>query len=121
MNPWRYYEVTHSSHAIMNPSSEARLEALAGVLELAPHKRILDVGCGHAELLLRWFELTGSTGIGVDASPYQAKRAQENVALRAPGAIEIIESRGEDFSTKECFDVACCLGATWVWGGTAAH
>jgi len=119
MDPWLYFEVTHSTHQIMNPSSPARLEALVEVLELKAGHRVLDMGCGHAELLLRWHELAGTTGIGIDASPYQAERARERVSQRAPGAVEIIEGRGQDFATEEKFDVSCCLGVTWIWGGFA--
>ena len=117
MDPWRYYEVTHSNHAIMNPTSDARLVTLAEVLALQPQQLVLDVGCGHGELLLRWFELAGTTGVGVEASPYQAKRARDQVAQRAPGRVVIMEGRGEDFASEDRFDVSCCLGATWIWGG----
>lgn len=118
MDMWRYYEVTHASHTVMNPSSEERLDELADVLGLTASSRVLDVGCGHAELLIRWNRSSGATGIGIDASPHHSERARRRVAEQAPeGAIEVIHGRGEEFTTGERFDVAVCLGASWIWGG----
>lgn len=118
MDTWRYFELTHSTHEVMNPSSPARLDALADVLRLGSRSRVLDVGCGHAELLLRWHARHGATGVGVDASPYHSARARRRVAERGAAAgIEIVHGRGEDHATDERFDVACCLGASWIWNG----
>jgi len=118
VDTWRYFELTHSTHELMNPSSPARLDALGEVLGLGARSRVLDVGCGHAETLLRWNARHGVTGVGIDASPYHAARARRRVQERgAAAAIEIVHARGEDFATDERFDVACCLGASWIWKG----
>ncbi len=75
------------------------------------------MACGHGVMMQQWHERFGATGVGVEASPYTAARARTLAADRAPRAIEIVEGRGEDFATDERFDVACCLGAAWIWGG----
>jgi SAM-dependent methyltransferase len=120
MDMWRYYEVTHSGHDVMNPSSPDRLDELADALALGADARVLDLGCGHAEMLLRWHERRGVTGVGVDASPYAIQRARERKEARAPRAdIALVHGRGEDFRTEERFDAACCIGASWIFGGHA--
>jgi SAM-dependent methyltransferase len=118
VDTWRYYELTHSTHDVMNPTSPARLDALADALRLDRATSVLDVACGHAELLLRWHERHGAAGVGVEASPYAAARAHARVAERGAGSsVTIVHGRGEDFETAERFDVACCVGASWIWNG----
>ena len=96
-----------------------RMDALAQALRLEKGQHVLDMGCGHAEMLLRWHERLGVDGVGVEASPYTAKRAREWAIRRGKGAVQIVEARGEDFRTDERFHVAACLGASWIWGGFA--
>lgn len=117
MDTWRYFELTHSTHELMNPSCLERMDELGEAIGLKAGARVLDVACGHAAMLLRWQRRFGVTGLGVDASPYHSRRARERVAADAPEALEVREGRGEDLRTEERFDVACCLGATWIWQG----
>lgn len=120
MDRWRYYDLTHARHDVMNPMAPARLDELGDALRLEAADRVLDVACGHAELLLRWHARFGVTGVGLDASPFTIARARRRVAERAPGAgLELVHARGEEFAPSERFDVACCVGASWIWGGHA--
>lgn len=118
MDMWRYFEITHALHTVMNPSSGARLDELGDVLDLTASSRVLDVGCGHAELLIRWHRRFGATGLGIDASPYAFERARRRVEEHVPdGSVEVRHGKGEEFTTDERYDVAVCLGASWIWGG----
>lgn len=120
MDRWRYFEITHATHDLMNPSSGEQIEALGQAIGLGAGMRVLDLGCGHAEMLLRWQARFGITGVGVDASPYHAARASRRVAERGlSDRLEIIEGKGEDFRSAARFDVAACLGASWIFGGHA--
>ena len=117
MDTWRYFELTHSAHDLLNPFRPERLDLLGERLGLGPGSRVLDVACGHGEMLLRWHERLGVSGLGIDASPFHSRRARERAEARAPGAVEVREGRGEDLRTDELFDAACCLGASWIWHG----
>lgn len=119
MDLWRYYEITHATHRLMNPLVPEQVDELGRHLRLDSTHRVLDLGCGHAELLLRWHRAHGITGIGVDASPYHAARGKRRVEEAGlTDVLTIREERGEDFDAGgERFDVAVCMGATWIWGG----
>jgi SAM-dependent methyltransferase len=123
MDTWRYYAITHADHVVLNPTSPARLDELISLLALPPAARVLDIGCGTAEWLVRIAEQLGPGGlarsVGVDQSPQFVARARENVARRAPAAdITLLEMDGADYEPGPgSFDVACCLGASWVFGG----
>lgn len=120
MDIWRYYEVTHARHGIMNPLSESRLIEAGEVLGLDATTRVLDIACGHAEMLMLWHECFGITGVGVDASPYHIGRAWERKAARLPDAdLELRHGEGQELEIDERFDVVVCLGASWIWNGFA--
>jgi hypothetical protein len=57
--------------------------------------------------------------VGVDISPWEVPVARKRVEeRRLSGAIEIVEGDGAAFPvTPGSFDLAMCIGASWVWGG----
>jgi SAM-dependent methyltransferase len=120
MEMWRYYDVTHARHGLMNPFHPERILELGDVLRLDVSTRVLDIACGHAEMLMLWHERFGITGVGIDASPYHFARAVERKAARLPDAdLQLVEGDGKEFASDERFDVAVCLGASWIWDGHA--
>ncbi|MHC4548399.1 MAG: SAM-dependent methyltransferase [Planctomycetota bacterium] len=120
MDTWFYYDVTHALHTFCNPTSAATVDELGQVLGLGAGTRVLDIGCGFGEFLVRWAEQHSIAGVGVDASPYALARAERRRAERVSEAdLRFVETRGEDFTTSERFDVAMCVGASWIWNGFA--
>lgn len=120
MDMWRYFDVTHARHGLMNPFTPERILELGDVLRLDATTRVLDIACGHAEMLLLWHERFGITGVGVDASPFHHARGVERKEARAPDAdLELRHGDGAAFTSDERFDVAVCLGASWIWNGHA--
>ena len=125
MDRWKYYDITHRDHVLLNPLDSARLDELIGLLELPPRPRVLDVGSGTGELLIRLAEACGAgsgdgfRGTGVDLSPYFLARAREAAARRVPGAhLELLQMEGADYQAAPgAFDLACCVGASWIFGG----
>jgi|SRR2546422_10591742 len=70
MDSWKFYNIVHRCHRVMNPVNEDRLERLYDLLELKQGARVIDVGCGKGEMLIRLAEKYHVKGLRVDKSPY---------------------------------------------------
>ena len=68
--------VAHGDLTLYNPLSEADLDEAIGLLELAPHARVLDVACGPAEALRRIAARWEIEGVGYDADAELIERAR---------------------------------------------
>jgi SAM-dependent methyltransferase len=120
MDIWLYYEVTHANHTFCNPVSDRGIRDLEHFLDLGPGVRVLDIASGHGEMLIRFADRYEITGVGVDASPYAHRRAEERRAARVPEAdLTFVHGRGEEYRPpkRRAFDVAMCIGASWIWSG----
>jgi cyclopropane fatty-acyl-phospholipid synthase-like methyltransferase len=118
---WKYFGITHRNHLVCNPTSGPKLDELVECLPLRPGARVLDVACGKAELLLRIVARHEASGVGVDISPYEVEAATHRVASRGfDSRVSIVEADGAEYEAAPgSFDMAMCIGATWVWGGYA--
>ena len=125
MDTWKFYDITHRDHVVCNPTSPGKLDELIGLLDLPPDPRVLDIACGKGELLFRLAERIGGgagagfRAVGVDVSPFFVAELRSAAALRVPAAdLEILEMDGADYRPDPgTFDLACCLGASWVFDG----
>ena len=88
-------------------------------MELPRHARILDVGCGKAEMLIRAIEQCAGTGVGVDLNPAFLETARDRADRRIPdGALVLYASRIEDLARDlGTFDAVMCIGSTHALGG----
>jgi SAM-dependent methyltransferase len=116
---WTFFDITHRDHVVCNPLSLARLDEMIGLLDLAPGARVLDIACGKGELLVRLVERYGVRAVGVDLSPFSIRDARALAAARVPEAeLELLLLDGADYRSEAgSFDLACCLGASWTFGG----
>ena len=119
MDRWKYYGVTHRNHLVCNPTSEAKLDELVSLIPLKPGARVLDIACGKAELLLRIAQRHDASGVGVDISPYEIEEANRRATARQlDDRVEIVNGDGAEYdAAPDSFDLAMCIGATWVWNG----
>ena len=108
--------ITHGDRPFHNPLDPALIDVAIARLEVGRGDRVLDVGCGPGELLVRIAEQTGAGGLGVDTSPVVIEQARRRAAARAPGAdLEFaVREGGEPEGT---FAAACCLGSSHALGG----
>jgi SAM-dependent methyltransferase len=112
------FEALHHGMDIMNPLSSADLDKVVAALGASDGDRVLDLGCGHGELLLRLAAGTGIDGVGIDLSPWQIARAASRSAQRPQaGALSWLLGTAADIPAEPVWDVVACLGASWIWGG----
>ena len=79
---------------------------------------MLDIACGHGELLIRAATRAAIRGVGIDLSPWVIARSSASArrtALR--GTLEWRLGDAHDLRNDEVFDVVTCLGASWIWHG----
>jgi SAM-dependent methyltransferase len=105
---------THGDLAFHNPLDPAQLDDVIGRVPLHPDDRVLDVGCGPGELLLRLHAQHGAGGIGIDSSPVQIAAAR---ARTPPDAdIDFVEGDAGDLDGGG-FALTACLGSIHALGG----
>jgi SAM-dependent methyltransferase len=115
----RYHEIAETHHRILNPFTEPQLELLGEICRLQPSVRQLDLCCGKGEMLCRWSATYGISGVGVDLSPVFLKAARERaVELGCQDRLSFAEADAGQYSfPASSFDVASCIGATWIGKG----
>ena len=111
--------ISHRHMEILNPLTSEKIIKLGKLLKLKEGNKVIDFGCGSAELLIIWAEEFEITGIGIDISKDFCDRAKKKLAVRGlSDRIEIVCSNGADYVFEErAFDAATCIGATFIWGG----
>ena len=97
MDMWKFYDVTHREHVILNPTNGSKLAELVRLLGLPRGARVLDIACGKAEFLIRLAEAYGVCGIGVDISPFFAAEAERRLKERGHAVIVAAEGAGQKF------------------------
>jgi SAM-dependent methyltransferase len=124
----KFFDITHRDHVVCNPTSVGKLDELIGLLDLGPGARVLDIASGKGEFIVRVAERFGGPGglsfhgVTVDISPFCVADLRAKVGARVPEAdFEILEMDGADYRPEpDAFDLASCMGGSWVYGGHRA-
>ena len=114
--PW-YYAIAERDHDIQNPTSAEKIRLMGEWLRLGPESRVLDVASGKSGPALILASSFGCRITGVEQYSGFVEEARERIAGAGLGElIEVVESDGREFPLEpESWDVALCLGATFVW------
>jgi SAM-dependent methyltransferase len=114
--PW-YYAIAERDHDIQNPTSAEKIRLMGEGLRLGPESRVLDIACGKCGPALVLASEFGCRIVGVEQYSGFVEAGRERVAEAGLGdLIEVVESDGREFEIEpESWDVALCLGATFVW------
>src|ERR1051326_5969901 len=116
----RHYTIREVNHRVINPFSEEKLADLGRRLHLSPGWTVLDLACGKGELLSTWARDHGITGTGVAISTVTRELAEARAAeLGVADRVRFIHGDAGGYVADEPVDVASCIGATWIGGGTA--
>lgn len=106
------------------PVSEAKMAQVIDSLDLRSGQRVLDVGCGCGEVLIRLCERFQIQGIGIDTSPDHIAEAKRRVEGRVTeSAVRFVEADAQSFPVdSESLDLAICVGSSHAFGlGSEAY
>lgn len=99
-----------------SPISSAKADTLIDLLSLSSTDRVLDVGCGTGEFLIRIIEKFGARGVGVDVHSDSLASARSAAAGRGcEDRIEFIEADIRKYEIAEPFDCGVCMGASHAY------
>jgi SAM-dependent methyltransferase len=131
-HPLRFTTLAHRGRSILGPVSSARLDGLVDRLELAAGARVLEVGCGKGELLVRLLDRwSGASAVGVDRSPWFLADARARATEAGVGErLKLVEADAGDGDVlgraigaggrEPGFDLAASIGAGGIFGDQAA-
>jgi SAM-dependent methyltransferase len=119
MNLQKFSAIAHRDHDYCNPLSAAKIERLLDLLPLESRSRVLDLGCGRAELALRIIERFGASVIAIDHSSYMLDAARERAEWTGALGRLYLESIdiGQYEADPETFHLTVLLGAGGLPGG----
>jgi SAM-dependent methyltransferase len=118
--PW-YYAVAERDHDIQNPTSHEKIYLLGSRLRLGPRSIVLDVACGKAGPALVLARTYGCHIVGIERAEEFATVARKRVSeanLDALVEIVVADAKLVELDPQR-YDVAMCLGASFVWDGLA--
>ena len=123
MNPHKFSAIAHRDHDYCNPLSAAKIERLLDLMPLDEHSRVLDLGCGRAELALRIIERFGSTVMAVERSSLMLDAARERAEWTgALAKLHLDDVDIRDFKADpETFHLAVFLGAGGILHAVAGR
>ena len=98
--------IAHGELRLWNPFSEAALDELIELLDLAPGARVLDVACGRAEVLRRVAERWEVEASGYDADPALIESGPPGLDLQV-----------RDSPPDGSFELVICIASSHALGG----
>ncbi|MFE1952371.1 SAM-dependent methyltransferase [Streptomyces sp. NPDC059524] len=119
MTPETISNLAHTRHPIKSPLGDASVRQLLDRVLPRDGGRVLDLGCGTAEWLLRALETRpGLRAVGVDLSEESLEIAR--AAAQARGVADRLElhcRKAEEYTSPEPFDAVLSVGSAHAFGG----
>jgi SAM-dependent methyltransferase len=114
----RFTTIAHRDHVFLCPASGAKVDQVLSMLELPLGARVLDVGCGKGEMLVRLASRWSVRGVGLDPNPVFLADARERARSRVPQAgLDFHEQPACDFPAEPgSFDAALCVYSSEAYG-----
>ena len=117
----RYYVVAERDHELQNPISPDKLRVLGRRVGLGPTSRVLDVASGRGGPAVLLAEEFGCSVHGIEIAPeFHAVAVERTHAARLGERVTFELADAASVSLADgVYDVALCLGASFVWGSLA--
>jgi precorrin-6B methylase 2 len=118
--PW-WYAVAERDHDIQNPTSSEKIRLLGERLRLTAESHVLDIACGKGAPAMLLAATFGCRITAVERAAEFAADARARVAgAGLDDRIEIVEQDAKEVDlTAKRYDVAMCLGASFIWDDLA--
>lgn len=117
----RFSSIAHRNHAFSNPINETKIMKMIQMISLKPQDKVIDIGSGKCELLIRLVENYKILGTAIELYGGAIEAAKKKANGRTPeGSIKFI---AEDATTAlekcklERYDLGICIGSTHAVGG----
>lgn len=113
-------EIGNSLLTIGSPIAWHKLADLSQFMGLGPDKRVLDLGAGKGEILLRLAETYAVTGVALEIRENFCQHLRETIAQRGVKGIEVACADARQWLTSQpahAFDAIVCLGSSGALGG----
>ncbi|MFJ6700994.1 SAM-dependent methyltransferase [Streptomyces sp. NPDC091272] len=122
MDRSRRSQLAHLHHPIAAPLDDEAVRRLIGRAVTRDDARLLDLGCGQAEWLIRALEAyPGATAVGVDTAANALEEARAQAAARGVGGrLELHAGDAATATLQGPFDVVLSVGASHAFGGLLA-
>ena len=87
-------------------------------LDLISNQRVIDIGCGKAELLVRLVDQYGCFGIGIDINAEFLREAAKRVETsRYPTRIVLLKGKAKEMiEVTPQYDLSVCVGSSQCFG-----
>ncbi len=111
--------ISERNMELVNPTSDGKILTIGRFLKLSEASSIIDFGCGYGEVLALWAMQYGITGTGIELRQNACERARTKmVDMELSDRVEIICGDAKKYEFKQhSYDVAACIGASFIWGG----
>jgi cyclopropane fatty-acyl-phospholipid synthase-like methyltransferase len=118
MDQMELYNIAEPYMEIINPFNRAKLISIGKYAGMKEGDRVIEFGCGFAEVLVIWAEEFGISGEGVELREYAHERGVKKIQERGlSDRIKLFCGDGSKYEfEKEAFDYAACVGASFVFG-----
>jgi len=120
----KFSHIGHAHHTFYNPISESKVERILNLVKLNPLDKVVDIGSGKCEILIRLIEKYNIVGTGIELYEGFIKEAQQNAAGRIRGESLILINKDAKKAVSDIddsqYNMGICIGSTHALGGLEA-